>query len=126
MCHLKKKRLISVPKTFFFANRQTIFTLEKHNIDGLPDGNLWVAVFGASSVIRIDPRRPEILLDTVYVPASQVTSVAFGGENLDELYVTTGRIQLGSEDLSASERHGYMYKVTGVGAKGLPAVKVKL
>ncbi|ENN81654.1 hypothetical protein YQE_01952, partial [Dendroctonus ponderosae] len=61
------------------SNRKTIFTFSKHDIDGLPDGmtidadgNLWVAVFNGSSVIKIDPRKPETLLETIKVPAKQV------------------------------------------------------
>lgn len=36
------------------------------------DGNLWVAVFGAYRLIKVDPRRPETLLQTIEIPANQV------------------------------------------------------
>lgn len=68
----------------FSANRKTIFTFSKHDIDGLPDGmtidadgNLWVAVFNSSRVIKIDPRKPETLLETIKLPAKQVMEVLF-------------------------------------------------
>lgn len=118
---------------FFADNRQTIFTLENHGLaDGLPDGqtidsdgNLWVAIFGSKKVIKIDPRRPETLLDTIELPADEVTSVAFGGANLDELYVTTGRLPFRNKDFSGPE-HGALYKITGTGSRGLPPNNVKL
>lgn len=53
--------------------------MSKHNIDALPDGmaidtdgNLWVALFNGYSVIKIDPRTPETLLQKVDIPAKQV------------------------------------------------------
>lgn len=36
------------------------------------DGNLWVAIFGAYRIIKIDPRTPETLLQTIAIPANQV------------------------------------------------------
>lgn len=77
-------------------------------------------------MIKIDPRTPETLLDTIKLPAKQVTSVAFGGPNLDELYVTSAKFTVGGVVLEAKEGHGATFKVTDVGAKGYPGVKVKL
>lgn len=52
---------------------------------------------------------------------NEITSVAFGGPNLDILYVTTasdnGQIQPGA---------GYLYQITGLGTVGKPGVKVTL
>jgi len=114
------------------SNRQPLFTLEKNNVDGFPDGqaidadgNLWVAVFNGSRVIKIDPRKPETLLGSIEIPAKQVTSVAFGGPNLDELYVTSARMTINGVVLAQPD-HGAVYRVTGLGVKGLPGVRVKL
>jgi len=119
-------------KTGIISNGKPIFTLTKHDIEGLPDGmtidtdgNLWVAIFNGYRVIKIDPRKPETLLQTVKIPAKKVTSVAFGGPNLDELYVTTAKLTQGNEVL-AGPVHGCLYKVTGLGVKGLPATNFKL
>lgn len=108
-----------------------IFTVEKHGLSGLPDGqaidtdgNLWVAVFNTGSVVKIDPRKPETLLDAVKFPANQITSVAFGGANLDELYVTSANVP--NEKYEVGSEAGVLYRVTGVGAKGYPGDKVKL
>lgn len=55
-------------------------------------------------------------------PSKQVTSVIFGGDNLDELYVTTGRFTLFG---AVTEDDGYLYKATGLGVSGLDGVKVR-
>ncbi|XP_028147046.1 uncharacterized protein LOC114340496 [Diabrotica virgifera virgifera] len=113
-------------------NGQTIFNLTKHNIEGFPDGmtidvdgNLWVAVFSGYRVIKIDPRQPETLLDTIPIPAKQISSVAFGGPNLDELYVTSGTFTTDGEVLSSPE-HGGTYRVTGLNTRGYPGVSAVL
>ena len=51
--------------------------------------------------------------------------MAFGGPNLDELYVTTGGIEFG-EMKPSGPGAGAVYRVTGLGTKGLPAVNFKL
>ncbi len=66
---------------------------------GLPDGmaldaegGMWVAIWGGHAVHRYSP---EGTLDAVVeLPVSQVTACAFGGEDLDELYITTSRENL--------------------------------
>jgi len=114
------------------SNLKAWFTLSKHSIPGIPDGmtidtegNLWVAIFGGSRVVKIDGKKPETLLETVDLPAEQVTSLAFGGKNLDELYVTTGGIELEGVK-PPPPANGATYKITGTGSKGTPGVSVKL
>lgn len=51
--------------------------------------------------------------------------MAFGGPNLDELYVTTARFTIDNEVLPPPA-HGATYVVKGTGARGLPATRVKL
>jgi sugar lactone lactonase YvrE len=51
------------------------------------EGMLWIAVAGSGEVRRYSPRGE---VDTVVrVPVACPTSVAFGGEDLDDLYITT-------------------------------------
>jgi gluconolactonase len=114
------------------SNRKVWFTLQQLSIPGIPDGmtidtdgNLWVAVFGGGRVLKVDGSKSETLLDIIDIPAEQVTSVAFGGKNLDELYVTTGAMELQGKKPAPPE-NGAIYKVTGTGSKGLPAVNFKL
>ncbi|XP_052754805.1 regucalcin-like [Galleria mellonella] len=111
------------------SNLKYVFDFNKHNIEGFPDGttidtdgNLWVAVFNGSCVIKVDPRTGQ-LLEKVAIPAPQVTSATFGGPNYDILFVTTGSINMGSEQAPPA---GSTFMVTGLGVKGHPNINVKL
>uniref|UniRef100_V5GXT7 Regucalcin n=1 Tax=Anoplophora glabripennis TaxID=217634 RepID=V5GXT7_ANOGL len=108
------------------TNRRPVFTLSRHDIPGLldgmtidSDGNLWVAICNAGKVIKVDPRKPETLLYTLSLPAKQTTSVAFGGKNMDELYVTTGRLEFGNTEKLSVPENGAVYKITGLGSRGV-------
>ena len=65
------------------------------NPDGMTfdaDGHLWVACWGAGSVTRFTPdgaRERSIAL-----PASQITSCAFAGPNLDRMFVTSAAVDV--------------------------------
>ncbi|GAA3860591.1 hypothetical protein GCM10022381_01280 [Leifsonia kafniensis] len=78
-----------------------------HIQDGFPDGicvdargYLWVAIWGAGEVRSFSPAG--IPSDTVRVAAPHVSSVAFVGDGLDRLLITTA-----ARDLSAAERLVY-------------------
>lgn len=65
--------------------------------DGFPDGctldaegHLWIAHWGAAKVTRWDMRTAR-LLQTVSLPVRNVTSCAFGGAKLDQLFITTAK-----------------------------------
>lgn len=60
-----------------------------------------------------------------YLIYLQITSVTFGGANLDELYVTTAKKTIGGITYLPPV-HGGTYKVTGLNAKGYPGVSVVL
>lgn len=82
--------------------------------DGSPDGMtldadgcLWVAVWGGGQVRRFAPDGR--LIGVVEVPARRVTSAAFGGENLDELFITTARIGQSQRELAAQPRAGDLF-----------------
>jgi sugar lactone lactonase YvrE len=85
--------------------------------DGFPDGMtfdaegmLWVAHFGGHKVIRYDPIKNK-KLEEILLPVSNVTSCAFGGANLDELYITTARHGLNAEELKNEPLAGGVFKV---------------
>ena len=63
--------------------------------DGLTldaDGCLWLAVFGTGEVLRYTP--PGDLNTVIRLPVDQPTSMAFGGDDLSTLYITTARENL--------------------------------
>ena len=79
--------------------------------EGLPDGVtvdsencLWVAHWGGSRVTRISPSG--LRLETVLVPAPQVTTAGFGGMDLSTLYITTARDGLNEDQLRSYPQSG--------------------
>ncbi|MBR2527474.1 MAG: SMP-30/gluconolactonase/LRE family protein [Blautia sp.] len=70
--------LIKVPKEMGFPDGMTIDE----------EGKLWVALWGGSAVSRWDPSTGR-LLEKVELPALRVSSCCFGGEDMDQLFVTT-------------------------------------
>jgi len=93
---------------------------------GMPDGMtidaegmLWVAQWGGWQAARYDPATGAKLAQ-VQVPAAKVTSCAFGGDNLDILYITTARTGLNARQLEDQPLAGGLFKVVP-GVAGLPA-----
>lgn len=99
--------------------------LEGHGPDGMAidtNGNLWVAVFQSGKVYNINGENGKILRE-IDMPAMQVTSIAFGGRDLDEMYVTSGKYNV-SEEKTGNE--GCTFKVTGLGVKGFPGISFEI
>lgn len=90
--------------------------------DGLTvdtDGCVWVACWPRSQVQRYTPAG---VLDTVVdVPVRATTSVAFGGDDLADLYVTTARSRHDGEVVA--EDHAGDVFVVRPGAQGLPPAR---
>jgi sugar lactone lactonase YvrE len=80
---------------------------------------IWIAHWGGSCVARWNPKTGELLCK-VEIPARQVTSCAFGGKNLDTLYITTAREGLGEKDLQEYPLSGGLF-VVKPGVKGVKA-----
>ena len=84
---------------------------------GLPDGSvvdsegyLWNAEWGGGRIIRISP---EGKLDSVVeMPVKNPTCIAFGGNDLKTLYITTSRLMLSDEELAAQESAGSLYSIS--------------
>ena len=75
-------------------NRRTVVTVTPEAAvgDGLTidaEGLLWVALWGGSAVHRYSPEGE--LAEVIELPATQVTCCAFGGPDLDTLYITSSR-----------------------------------
>ncbi|MDF2959815.1 MAG: putative Membrane Associated Protein [Paenibacillus sp.] len=82
------------------------------------EGMLWVAHWGGWQVSRWNPHTGE-KLTAVPVPAAQVTSCAFGGPSLDELYITTARIGQSEEALLKQPHAGGVFRYKP-GITGMP------
>jgi hypothetical protein len=51
-------------------------------------GGLWIALSGAGQVAQIDPETGETKM-VVLLPVASPTSLTFGGDELDTLYITS-------------------------------------
>lgn len=76
-------------------------------------------------VLRVNPDNGT-LMTTVAIPAPEVTSVAFGGANLDELYVTTAAMRMTKELREKFPDAGALFRVTGLGVRGYPGRAARL
>lgn len=129
-------------RTFYFADtrqgavRAYAFDLERGELgamrelvapDALPgkpdgatvdaEGFLWVTRTGGGGIARVDPEgKVERFLR---LPVSQPSSCAFGGRDLDVLYVTTSRQRLDEAALAREPLAGALLALR-VGVKGLP------
>ena len=90
----RKLYAFDYPKEGPLKNRRLIWTMPP-NLPGGPDGAqtdsqgyIWMALSGASRVVRVDPSTG--VVDTVvHLPVNSPTSCTFGGADLDELFITT-------------------------------------
>lgn len=89
--------------------------------DGFPDGmtidaqgDIWSARWDGCCVVRFSPQGVE--KERVKLPVKKVSSVIFGGANLDEIYLTTAG---GDKKDADGPTAGALYRVRG-GVKGTP------
>jgi len=111
-------------ETGSLSNCRVAFDFKEEGVDGVPDGmtidsdgNLWIAVFNGSKVIQVDPKTRKMLRE-VAIPTKMVTSVAFGGPNLDILYVVTACNFKDGKPIKEAGA-GEVYEITNLGVKGL-------
>ena len=116
-------------KAYDFDNKTGEISNERVAVEvpdtlGYPDGMtidendmLWVGMWNGNAVIQFDPKTGE-LVSKIEVPAHNVSSCAFGGENLDELYITTARVDMSEEELKEKPLSGSIFKVKP-GVKGV-------
>jgi sugar lactone lactonase YvrE len=91
---------------------------------GFPDGMaideedmLWVGLWNGNAVGRFDPKTGE-LVSRIEVPAHNITSCAFGGKNLDRLYITTASVDMTEEEKANYPLAGSLF-VADPGVKGV-------
>lgn len=101
-----------------------VYRLEEE--EGMPDGmcidaegKLWVACIDAGRVIRVDPETGK-RIQTVRLPTPRITSCCFGGKDYAELYVTSAYDGLDEATLAKEPHAGEIFKITGLGVKGIP------
>ncbi|HWV80322.1 MAG TPA: SMP-30/gluconolactonase/LRE family protein [Hyphomicrobiaceae bacterium] len=105
------------------ANRRVFFSTR--DIDGRVDGatcdregNYWCALVHGGAVACISPEGR--MIERIAVPAKHPTMVAFGGADLDVLYVTSATTLLAPEERAAWPQAGKLFRIDGLGARGIP------
>jgi sugar lactone lactonase YvrE len=71
------------------------------------DGYVWIALFGGGRIERYAPDGK--LVEHVYFPCSNVTKLAFGGDDLRTAYVTTARKGLSPEEIRRQPLAGGLF-----------------
>lgn len=109
------------PATGRAANKRVFAVTE--DLGGVPDGSavdadgvVWVSIFQAG---KIAAHRPDGALERVIdMPVKLISSLAWGGEGLDQLFVTT--IDPTQFGWPAETGSGHVYVIEGLGARGVP------
>jgi len=104
------------------VSNKRLFVAPK-GLGGVPDGatvdaegNLWSAIAGGGKIVCYKPDGS--LARTVEVPVPIITSVMFGGENLDVMYATS----IGEKilNMEPGPDGGSLFAIMGLGVKGKP------
>lgn len=97
---------------------------------GVPDGmavdsegGIWVCFWGGSSIRHYDETGH--LVTEIDLPVSNPTSCCFGGSSLTDLFLTTARYGLSTEQISAQPLSGSILRLSG-GVVGMPSVRCKI
>ena len=102
------------------------------SVAGVPDGStvdaegcLWNAELISGDLVRYDPDGN--VERKIGMPVSNITSVMFGGDKLDEIYVTSmARVKHPAvhdrfhKDVKPQFGAGSLFRITGLGIRGLP------
>jgi sugar lactone lactonase YvrE len=113
------------PATGAVENRRIFASVPKE--DGFPDGItidsegfIWNAHWAGWKVTRYDPAGK--IEREIRFPVQNVTRCAFGGEQLDELYVTTGWLEMSEAERKDQPWAGDLFRVK-TNVKGLEEPK---
>jgi sugar lactone lactonase YvrE len=98
--------------------------------EGFPDGPtvdsegcVWISLYWGWAVRRYSPGGE--LLETVEFPVSNVTKIAFGGEDLRTVYATTARQGVSADKLHKQPDAGALFAFE-IDVPGIPAQRVAL
>ena len=81
-------------------------------------GNLWIALWGGAQVTKWEPNSGK-LLESISVPALHTSSCVFGGNDKNELYITSARSEMSDADLEKYPLSGGLFKVV-TNVEGMP------
>ncbi|WP_405562285.1 SMP-30/gluconolactonase/LRE family protein [Polaribacter sp. Asnod6-C07] len=101
------KVVVQIPESLGFPDGMTI---DEENM-------LWVGMWNGNAVIRFNPINGKVI-SKIEVPAHNITSCAFGGENLDILYITSASVDMTAEEVKKYPLAGSVFKIKP-GVKGV-------
>ena len=113
------------PATGGISHRRQFARVSEEGVlpDGLTvdsEGFVWNAQWNGWNVTRYDPEGK--VERVIQLPAQQITCPAFGGENLDELYITSAWGGISEEERQKQPLAGALFRVN-VGVKGIAEPK---
>lgn len=100
--------VISIPPRLGFPDGMTSDT----------SGRLWIALWGGAAVTVWDPANGQ-LLESIPIPAKNVTACVFGGPNGSDLFVTSARKGLPPADLADYPLTGGLFRIQ-TDVEGMP------
>lgn len=121
LAHMFRSQILAYDydlSTGLVRNRRTFVSMPRET--GLPDGIIvdsagfvWCAHWDGWKITRYDPAgRVDLEIE---LPVKNVTSMAFGGENLNELYITTAWLALSDDERQTQPLAGDLFRVkTGI------------
>ncbi|MFC5412754.1 SMP-30/gluconolactonase/LRE family protein [Larkinella bovis] len=105
------------------TNRRVV--IQFGEADGFPDGMtidekgmLWIALWDGWKVVRCNPDTGE-RLQQIDLPAARITSCTFGGDSLEDLYITSAKTGLTERELREQPLAGCLFVVKNTGIKGV-------
>jgi len=110
-----KETIINIPREAGFPDGMTIDS----------EGMLWIAHWGGWQVTRWNPATG-LQLTSIKLPVSNVTSCTFGGDTLEDLYITSARKGLNETELRKQPLAGSLFVIKNFGHTGVPATEYKL
>lgn len=102
-----ERTVVEIPKTMGFPDGMAIDEEDK----------LWVGLWNGNAIVRFDPENGQ-LMEKIEVPAHNVTACAFGGQNLDSLFITSARVDMTPDELEKYPDAGSVFVVVP-GVKGV-------
>ncbi|MCW1930999.1 SMP-30/gluconolactonase/LRE family protein [Pararhodobacter zhoushanensis] len=88
------------------------------------EGHVWVALVNVGKIARFAPSGK--LERLVEAPTDMPSCLAFGGPNLDQLYVTSIKDSGSGRAISRHPQGGYLFALDGLGVTGLAEPRMKL
>lgn len=84
---------------------------------------MYTGTYGNSSILKIDTRTSSIVGE-IRMPSQVITTPVFGGPDLDELFVASGKFLVDLTTGTAANSQpsglldGSLFRIVGLGAKG--------